>query len=328
MSSFTNRITIKNEATGLRLVSQVVQEYWECGWQPFEHRNDKGIDGLILLRKKGRDLGLRLNVQVKCGQGYISSTDNEYIYISIHDSKSLLTHLDYWKNQSEPVVLIFVNPFIKSRDINGNVLVDLDGSTIWKENRLTPKAWWVDLKVSDLLKENTRTIIKVHKSNRFGEHSKGDLVRLAQKAMSNVGLQKIQPQMASVAILNSMDLTKEAKQFYKDWRLNDTTCKATNENVIISRTGWRHILHSRRTKERRLTSLRYLGFAKDIIENAEDSFLLTQTEDYNQTEQKIGLRAIILTKNNGNISVQVILLRRVNTNTGVSRCWFYSVHNR
>jgi hypothetical protein len=45
--SLQQRIISKNEATGMRVVVQFVQEFWECGWQPLDSRNDNGIDGLI-----------------------------------------------------------------------------------------------------------------------------------------------------------------------------------------------------------------------------------------------------------------------------------------
>ncbi|GAA4321108.1 DUF4365 domain-containing protein [Mucilaginibacter gynuensis] len=326
--SNSSRITLKNEATGLRVVSQIVQEFWECGWQPYEHRNDRGIDGLVILRKRGIDLGIKMNVQIKCGPSYISSKDENFIYISIHDSQSLLQHLDYWKIQSEPVILIFVNPCIECRDKFGNLLKDNYGKVIWKENRANAIAWWVDLKADDLLKTNTKTIVKINKKNRFGEHSKGELIRLSQRQVGPIGLQSIRAHASSLALYNSVSLRQEAKQFYNQWKINPITCQAINEDVIIARTGWRHILHKRRTKERRIISLRYLGFARDIIANAEQSYLLSQSEDYLQTEQKIGLRATIITRNNGEMNVQVILLRRINKSTGISRCWFFSVHNR
>jgi hypothetical protein len=40
MSILPNRIRTKNEVTGVRVVSKYLQEFWECGCQPFEARND------------------------------------------------------------------------------------------------------------------------------------------------------------------------------------------------------------------------------------------------------------------------------------------------
>jgi hypothetical protein len=40
MSILPNRISTKNELTGMRIVGKYLQEFWECGWQPFVARND------------------------------------------------------------------------------------------------------------------------------------------------------------------------------------------------------------------------------------------------------------------------------------------------
>ena len=79
MSDLSRRMRIKNEATGKRVVAQYVQEFWECGWQALDARNDYGIDGMIIMRRKNTDLGVKINVQVKCGAKYISSQTKDTI---------------------------------------------------------------------------------------------------------------------------------------------------------------------------------------------------------------------------------------------------------
>jgi len=114
-----SRLRIKNEATGERIVAQYVREFWECGWQPYESRNDFGIDGQIIMRRRGVDIGVNINVQIKCGAGYISSFGKDEIKLSIHKAKKLESHIAYWKRQLEPAVLIFVNPSKLVRDKDG-----------------------------------------------------------------------------------------------------------------------------------------------------------------------------------------------------------------
>ena len=150
MSDLPNRNRTINEATGMRVVAQYVQEFWECGWQPFDARNDKGIDGLILMRKKSIDLGVKINVQVKCGPKYISSENKDEIRISIDNEIGLIEHIEYWKKQIEPAILVFVNPSKPLRDKSGKILKDDKSKIIWKESRLNSKAWWVDLKSENL----------------------------------------------------------------------------------------------------------------------------------------------------------------------------------
>ena len=328
MRTHSQRLRTKNEATGMRYVSQYVQEFWECGWQPYEQRNDKGIDGLILMHKKNEDLGVKINVQVKCGSGYISSINEKEIRISIDDSKGLIEHLEYWRNQIEPVVLIFVNPSKLERDKFGNILKDIKGKPIWKESRLKAKAWWVNVKDLDIQPRNTTSIISIKKENVFGEHSKGDFMNLIKPLLNGKGLQQINANKESSNLFISGNLKKDAYNFYKNWRSNTTHCKALNQDIIVSRTGWRHITLSRRGKERRFASLQLLGIAKQIIEEADNFYLLSQTEEYNQTTQKLGLRVKVSIKNQGDRIVQVVILRRVWRKSQKSKWWFYSVHNR
>jgi len=285
------RLRTKNEATGVRVVGQFVQEFWECGWQPFDSRNDQGIDGIILMRKKGQDLGVKINVQVKCGAKYISSFDENEIRISIDDDKGLQRHIEYWKKQNDPTVLIFVNPCKLKRDKNGNILKDDKGKMIWVDQRLNAKAWWVDLRGDDIQPDNTKTLIRIDIKNNFGQHSKGSFLKLIRPYLSISHLPRIQLNQESKNLMFSDSLKKDSRDFFKSWKASSKVpCKAINQNITVSRTGWRHILLSRRGKERRVNSLKLLGAAKQIIEEVEKFYLLTQSEDATRLEQKYGLR--------------------------------------
>ncbi len=322
MSDKLFRQRIINEATGTRLVSQYVREFWECGWQEYDQRNDKGIDGEIILRKKGIDLGVKVNVQIKCGKGYISSFDKNEIRLSIDDPMSLIKHLEYWNKQNEPAVLIFINPHILSNDKDKND---------WKENRLLPKAWWVNLKDKDIRPEGTLTLLRIPRKNTFGEHSKGAFLNLARKILENKNLQIIEACQDSIKLFNSSDIRNKAREFYLKWKNNQECncfCNALGTKVIISKIAWRHILLSRRGQTRRVLSLRLLGMAKQIIEESDDYYILSQKENEFEIEQKIGLRCIVKSKNMSDIIVQVILLKRIKKNKNQSKVWFYSVHQR
>jgi len=331
MTDLSNRIRTKNEATGMRVVAQYVQEFWECGWQPFDARNDKGIDGLILMRRRNTDLGVKINVQVKCGAKYISSETKDEIKISIDDELGLLEHIEYWKKQIEPAILIFINPAKPIRDKSGNIIKDDKGKIIWKESRLNSKAWWVDLKSDDLRVEKTKTLISIPKKNVFGEHSKGEFYKLIRPLMSNAHLPLINLNSGSKKLLNSTKLKEESHIFYKDWKNGKTIfCKALDKNIRVSRTGWNHILSSKRGAERRINSLKLLGVAKQIIDEVDKDkfFLLNQTENFFELEQKLGIRARYIDKQVGEQVVQVIILRKLNIKNRNEKYWFYSVHYR
>ena len=327
MKEIQNRIITKNEATGNRVVMQYVQEFWDCGWQPLDARNDRGIDGLIFMRRRGNDLGVKINVQIKCGAKYISSYNEDEIRISIHNEYALQQHIEYWKNQNEPTVLIFVNPCKEKRDKNGNIL-KADGKIVWLDSRINAKAWWVNLKDPDLQPEDSKTLIRINKKNNFGEHSKGDFLKLIRPLLSVSHLKEIIPDKESKALLNSHHLKIQARDFYKSWKNNnEILCKAINQKIRVSRTGWKHILLKSRGIERQSNSLRLLGIAKQMIDEVENFYLLNQKEIGNELEQKIALRARFNYQYNEHI-VQVILLRKFNKISNREKWWFYSVHYR
>lgn len=327
MKEIQNRIITKNEATGNRVVMQYIQEFWDCGWQPLDARNDRGIDGLIFMRRRGIDLGVKINVQIKCGAKYISSYNDKEIRISIHNESDLQQHIEYWKNQNEPTVLIFVNPCKEKRDKNGNILKE-DGKTLWLDSRINAKAWWVNLKDPALQPEDTKTLIRLSKKNNFGEHSKGDFLKLIRPLISVSHLKKIIPNKDSKTLLNSQQLKINARDFYKKWKNNNEIfCKVINQKIRVSKTGWKHILSKSRGIERQSNSLRLLGIAKQMIDEVENFYLLNQKEIGNELEQRIALRARFNYQHHENI-VQVILLRKFNKISKREKWWFYSVHYR
>jgi hypothetical protein len=331
-------VRTKNEATGMRVVSQYVTEFWECGWQPIDQRNDKGIDGKIIMRQGGKDIGVDVYVQVKCGNDYISSITKDEIRISI--SNDLAGHIVYWKTQLLPTILIFVIPYIPKRDKHGNIVIhhskDKNNKQkkeiVWKESRIKAEAYWVNVKDNNVFDSDFKTIIKIDNKNRFGEHSKGDFLKLIKSFLSQIHLPNIDLKPENAKLLNSDNLKKDANLFYKNWKsINNKLfpCKAlNNENIIISRTGWNHITNKSRGKLRRIISLKLLGAAKQIIEEVEKYYLLQQVEKIDFIEQKIGIRGSIQTKKEGEMNLQVIILRRFNKSKNYDKYWFYSIHHR
>ncbi|MBS1779717.1 MAG: DUF4365 domain-containing protein [Bacteroidetes bacterium] len=328
MNAAITRLKIRNEATGVRVVAQTVQEHWECGWQEHVARNDKGIDGVVIMKHKGVDYGVNVNVQVKCGAGYISSIKDNNIRISIDDAVGLAEHIKRWKMQNEPVVLVFVNPSKLKRDKNGNIIKDKYGRYEWVEDRKNSKAWWVNLKSEDIYPDNTKTIIEISKEQTFGEHSKKDFVKLIEPYVRSKELQQIVLNNDSEKLLLVENLKQSARAFYTNWRnTGGSYCKALNLPVIISRLGWIHIKHSRRGRVRRIISMKHLGAAKQIIEECETCNLISQIYTVDYIEQKYLLRARVKGKTGDNV-LQVILIKRKKLHDNTVKCWFYSVHNR
>lgn len=329
--SLSQRLRTKNEATGMRVVAQYVQEFWECGWQQFDQRNDHGIDGLVIMRIRGRDLGANLNIQVKCGTSYISSISDTHLRICIDEEPGLLTHIAYWKKQIDPAILVFVIASKLARDKHGNILMDDNNKPIWYDSRLKAKSWWLNLKEDNIIAIGTKTIIEIPLKQTFGEHSKGEFIKLVRPLIDDNTLKRIEASKDARKLYLSDNIRGNAKKFYKKWKNENggiIFCPSLKQNLIISRTGWLHITQNRRSKERRIISFRLLGVAKQIIEEGANALLLNQAEDDYFVIQKYGIKAKVQMKNETDKVVQVIVLKRKDKMKNRIRYWFYSVHHR
>lgn len=329
MATLKQRKIAKNEATGMRVVSQYVQEFWECGWQPFDQRNDRGIDGVIILKIKGEEKGVRINVQVKCGGGYISSHDDKHISFKFKSEVDLEKHLKYWRNQIEPAVLILINPGNKILK-NTSETIDTD-LNISAKNRLSPEAWWVNLKDENIKKEDSKTLILIPKKQTFGEHSKGDFVKLCRNLISDLVYPNLLLNKEYVDVITN---EKTPREFYKEWKGKNkglTYCNAINSNVIISNTGWKHITAKHRGVERRKFSKEHLGTAKQIIEQVGSYTILNNKKIVDKGEYyeyRIGLLANVQSKEQDFKLIQVVLSVREDKKSGVKKYWFLSIHQK
>ncbi len=325
MATRKERINAKNEATGMRLVSQFVQEFWECGWQPFDHRNDRGIDGLIIMKKRGNELGVRVNVQVKCGDSYISSHDEDFIKFKFKSKSNLKNHINYWRHQLEPAILVLVNP---SKKLGGNSKgeeIDIDFNSF--EGRLNPEAWWVDLKDQNIELSTAETLIKIPKSQQFNAHSKGAIVKICKNLIPNPNYSTLSLKSENLKLIHGKIKAREFSNSWKKECSGIVYCPAIDDNVIISNTGWKHITSKHRGAERIDFSKRYLGAAKQIIEQVGGFINHPQKRlkgEFN--EFKIGLIAYVETKETAPLLVQVILAGREDVTTRLRKYWFYSIH--
>lgn len=79
------------------------------------HLNTEMIKELmIIMSKRGEEVGVRINVQVKCGGSYVSSHNDNHIKFRFKSKGDLEKHLSYWKKQIEPCILVLVNPCNKN----------------------------------------------------------------------------------------------------------------------------------------------------------------------------------------------------------------------
>lgn len=329
MATLKQRKISKNEATGMRVVAQYVQEFWECGWQPFEHRNDKGIDGLIILKRRGEEIGVRINVQVKCGGSYISSHNDQYIKFRFKSKGDLEKHLKYWKNQIEPCVLVLINTGKKlTTSCDAEIDTDNDNTSL---NRLNPEAYWVNLKDVAIRVSDTETLIHIPKRQKFGQHSKGDFINLCNHLIPKISYPHLLLDDDALKLINK---NISPRQFYNNWKSDNNGLMyvpSINDHVIISNTGWKHITSKRRGNERREFSLSHLGTARQIMSQVGLFKTLHKepiVDNAKYLEYRIGLLANVKSKQTDFGLIQVILNVRENKTTHDKKYWFFSVHQK
>ena len=311
--------TRKQEAIGLRVSTQVVRELWDSKWQDVDQINDDGIDGIIQISKKGRDIGAVVFVHIKSGGGYRRDAVKRPHHIGVNVGREYIeSHRPRWRRLPGPAVLIYVDP---------------------RGERHNPPAWWTDLNSDDAYTDDNKGLVLVPKSQRFGAHSKGDFIRLCGAGPSDRNLPVLR--IGSRSIIGrhlSETLKSQARSFYQAWA-NAPARERTNPSlgeIEISRVGWRHIGRKGRKPGKIIQSWRLLGAAKEMIQNIDQWHRLghVQTQESEdgrlQVHDYVGLRARVVFPNRHESVVQVVLRRKreidTSTNQTNTRIWFYSVY--
>lgn len=243
-----NGDTRTQDAIGINYVSQVVTEDSESGWQELGPRNDNAVDGIMLLRKRKRDTGAIVFVQVKCGLGYRQDTKKRPNHIGIVVGKVHIDqHLPRWRLVPGPMILIYVDPTKREGKRSG---------------------WWVDLRSPEAFTSDNEGIILVPKCQRFGRHSKGDLMKLCGSEPADRDLPVLNVGRADILpIPFSQPIKKQAWKFYREWAQSPLAERSHPKlgEILISRIGWRHMAASHRKLERIIQSWLLLSVAKRMI---------------------------------------------------------------
>lgn len=322
------------ERDAIRAVERYVEHDWLSRWQEFDARNDDGIDGIVMLRKKKLDkqntktggpphykshpIRGVLFVQVKGGESYAGESLKRPDHIEIKLGEEYIrSHRPRWDALPGPAILVYVDTVNLKRNLD---------------------AWWTNLKDDANYTTDNKQIVLVSKSNKFGPHSKGHMREL------------IGPETQYDALLPLINATKEesfyihltqplkdcARTFYRSWA-KSPLAERTNPKlgeVLVSRVGWRHITRRGRRPERIIQSLQLLGVAKKIIQEVESVGWLGRMEDRtleNGTTQRrelLGIRARVRFPFRHESIVQVILERKriYRQNLISEKTWFYSVY--
>lgn len=315
------RANYKQESTGLRVVEFYVTNQFDWGWQTYDQKNDKGIDGIIIVRDKdGNDVG-KINVQVKCGESYEKKKRDEYIHIApYHDKENLKSHLEYYNKLEGPIILIYVNS-------------KTDQYKIKDKDRMLPEAFWVDLTDYHY---NDSHLIPIPIKNRFGSHSKGDLSKIVKPYIKQwTAYQAITANSEAFKLWNSMNLWKDSINYYKKLKEEElyVTFYGQEKRVSFTRMGWRNIVNPKRSHSVRINSLKSIAIVKQILESKPE--LLYQLkpskklEDCKSLEELYCIRKRVKFETNGEYQkVQIVIRRHIFKEFGMNEetFWFYGIH--
>lgn len=310
------RDTRPQDATGMNEAGIIVQGKAGHGWQPFSAINDNGVDSMIIYRKEGIDTGEIMFAQVKCGtgNGYMKITKNRPSHFGVQVGEDYIkSHRPKWNKLPGPIILIYVDFYSR-------------------------KAWWTDLRDDTSYTTSNKSIILVPKSQRFGKHSFGEFKQLKGRLFISKEIPEIEMSNNHFEYLKLNKSVKDsAQEFYKKWCVSPISERTHPElgEIIVSRTGWRHITRSDRKQNRMVNSLSLLSVAKEIILSTEKCYQIRNLETRIVNSQLVVTDYLAIKCNvkfpfRQKGLIQVILKRKrkldSNKNTIGSRIWFYSVY--
>ncbi len=304
---------------GIRLAGQVVREHLGCRWEGISLENDDGIDGIILVRRNGRETGCILFAQVKCGVGYRRQSPRmpDHIGVSL-GTEYIRVHRPRWDVKPGPVILIYIDP---------------------TTDRFLPDAWWTDLKDEASYLDKVPSYIFVPKRQRFFLHSKGHLEDLCKHSVRDAQLPEITINPTDEAVFSgySKPLKQSARSFYQTWASLGSVNPGLG-HVNVSRIGWRHLTRRGRPLSRVAQSWQLLPAARRIVEEITPAQTLSRADtvtlngSIERVRDFLGLRARVAFPHRDPATVQVVLLRirDIDTETGhtAQRVWFYSVYEK
>ena len=292
----------QKEKLSINEVEKVTISHLDSYWQPYDLQNDLGIDGIIFLGKRGHQTGQFLYVQVKSGDSYISSQNEEFITLAFNSSK-LQSWRNTWSSKKEPVIFIYL-------DSLNNI-------------------YWKDVKEDTGF---TKSCIKIPKFQKFNEKCKSKLTQLCGSRQKDSNLQNLSCRKEDRSnIYNRGDLKIQSKILYNTFKFPNSICYANEyfSDLRFTRLGWNHITSSSRTTARITHSLSILGITKIILENERHYNILKSEMSDNCIVDYLGIRSIINFKERTEGIIQIVILRkRIFDKQGAynERMWFLSIH--
>lgn len=279
---------------GINVVERIVLQDWASRWQSLDAQNDDGVDGLIFLEKGGAATGQIVYVQVKCHRRTSRRGD---INVSIGRAK-LAKAIKRWRRLVGAAILIHVDP---------ETLI----------------ARWENLHAEgDLLAAS----IRVPASQFFDADAKAKIGDLCGTLHRDVTAKNVATHADDFPHLRSKEhIQVAARAFYRELASKPVTIGSTDQQVIFTREGWRHVTRRGRPQLTRFQSLVLLGTIRPILKQMTLSDIRRQpTAHEPEEEEYYAIKAAVSFPHRQSGVIKIVLHRNVNDRQGQYR--FHTIY--
>lgn len=279
---------------GINVVERIVLHDWVSRWQPVDAQNDDGIDGLIFIEKGGAATGQIVYVQVKCIRRPSKSGD---ISVPIGRVK-LAKAIKRWRRLVGAAILIHVDPD-------------------------SLEARWENLHAEDGLLSSS---IRVPASQIFNAQAKEKIGELCGTLHRDVTAENVDTYADHFPHLRSNEhIQVAARQFYRELGSRPIKIGNTDQQVIFTREGWRHITRRGRPELTRFQSFVLLGTILPILEGMSASDVKRQPTPHEpDDEQYYAIKAAVSFPHRQTGIVKIVLHRNARDPEGQYR--FHTIY--
>lgn len=307
--------TATTGASGVSLVSHVVQGHLQSDWQGLSAENDDAVDGLIFLRHGDKFSGRTLFVQVKSGESFKIEYKRKYkglIGVRL-GAEYIQEHRPRWDAFPGPVILVYVD----------------------RPSSKDSRVYWQDLKADSSYSPTDRAVVLIPKNQTFGTEAKGKLRALAGAVPDDFPLKDIDLRQARSVLSTPSFTLALGKKYYKDWAASSDRIHPELGEIEVTNAGWRHITRQGRKPDRILNSILLLEAARAMVQKGAGWRQLGSAKKRERSNtldivDALSLRANVLFRHRSVAPVQVII-RRTRTickesGSTSERMIFLSVH--
>jgi len=301
-----------------KFVKNFMEKKFNVLFEEFRYSNKDELDGLIYIRRRNGNLGDKIHYKLiyDMSLGYDVRLKN-HIRINV-DKGQLESCKQKWQHMENPVIVFYV-------------IKDNKGFT----------CWWGDLKSEKIFAPDNKNQLLIHKQQKLGIHSFGNIKKLFGYKLVDEDLQTIILDRNDVNYFPiSKSIKSIAREYYKEWS-NSPEEERRNPalgEVIINRVGWRHMTRKSRTCEKIIQSWFLFGAARKMIKEVETFMPLGHNKYVNLSENRVlykdyvGLKCKVVFPQRFASPIMIVLKRqqvydsKYGNNLQNKKVWLYSIY--